>query len=381
MSSMPPALPASSLDDVGAFPPPDRTVALNLGIAGLFLALISVAIVFDWVAAKGVVVVGFLSVALAYLVLPVVKIIRRTSATYLGGWKPSRILAITMIYAFVALLLVPIWSIWGDKIVSQVPDVARAVPEHIARFASQVRASERWDEQFSFEQETRAILRATTRRLSDRIQTEVAEVGAEVVGARLVVPWLAWVPIIAFLLVAQWPTFQRSAARAVPTPHLKWRTDQFLHQVNEVLSAYTRAQALSALIVGLMCGSGFALMKLPNAAMLGIVAGLLEVIPIAGPLAVAISATAVAEPSQVYLVLAFLGGLRVLQDYVIYPRLIRQAMHLHPVGVVLAIWMGAMVGGVVGVCLAVPTVGVMQVLLRHWREYRDIERLVHTLPR
>lgn len=378
---MPPALPASSLDDIGAFPPPDRTVALNLGAAATFLALVVVAIVFDWVAAKGVIVVGFLSVALAYLVLPVVKILRRAAPARLGGWRPSRVLAITIIYAGAATVLLPIWAIWGDKIVSQVPDVAREVPRHVSRFVSQVRATERWDEQFAFEEETRSLLRATTRRVSERIQGEVAEVGAEVVRARLVVPWLAWVPVIAFLLVAQWPTFQRSAARAVPTPHLRWRTDQLLHQVNEVLSAYTRAQALSALIVGLICGIGFVLMKLPNAAMLGIVAGLLEVIPIAGPLAVAISATSVASPAQVLIVLAFLGTLRVLQDYLIYPRLIRRAMHLHPVAVVLAIWVGAMVGGVVGVCLAVPTVGVLQVALRHWREYRDIERLVNTHPR
>ena len=145
------------------------------------------------------------------------------------------------------------------------------------------------------------------------------------------------------------------------------RVGQLLRQVNMVLAAYTRAQALSALIVGVICGVGFALMKLPNAAMFGIVAGLLETIPIAGPLAVAISATSVASPSQVLLVLAFLGALRVLQDYVIYPRLIRQALHLHPIGVVLAIWFGAMAGGVVGVCLAVPTVGVLQVA---WRQYQ-----------
>ena len=98
--------------------------------------------------------------------------------------------------------------------------------------------------------------------MSEQIQDEVAEVGAEVVRARLVVPWLAGVPAIAFLLVSQWPGFHRSAARAFPTPHLKWRTDQFLQHVNNVLAAYTRAQALSALIVGVICGVGFALMAL-----------------------------------------------------------------------------------------------------------------------
>jgi len=373
---MPQVLPVTPLDDTTAFPPPDGTVALNLGSAALFFLVVIVGVAFNWVALKGVIVVGFLSVALAYLILPVVRVMRREAAARFDGWKPSRILAVLLVYAAVGLVLAPIWAIWGGKITSTVPDVAREVPRHVARFASQVRASERWHERFTFERETRRVIRGTTHRVSQRIQAEVADVGKEVVRARLVVPWLAGVPLISLLLVAQWPAFHRSAARAVPTPHLKWRTDEFLRQVNMVLAAYTRAQAISAFIVGTVCGVGFALMKLPNAAMFGIVAGLLETIPIAGPMAVAISATSVASPSQVLLVLAFLGTLRVLQDYVVYPRLIQSALHLHPLAVVVAIWLGAMVGGVIGVCLAVPTVGLMQVTWRHYRDYRNIERLV-----
>ena len=281
-----------------------------------------------------------------------------------------------IVYAAVGLVLAPVWAIWGGKIASQVPDVAREVPRQVSRFASQVRASERWHERFTFERQTRMILRSATRRVSVQLQDEVREVGAEVVRARLVVPWLAGVPLITLLLVSQWPAFHHSAARVLPTPHLKWRTDQLLRNVNLVLAAYTRAQAISALIVGVTCGVAFALMQLPNAAMLGIVAGLLETIPIAGPLAVAISATAVSSSAQVILVLAFLGTLRVVQDYVIYPRLIREALHLHPIAVVMAIWLGALLGGVIGVCLAVPSVSILQVTYRHIREYRAIERLV-----
>ena len=51
------------------------------------------------------------------------------------------------------------------------------------------------------------LVSAMTQRVSQQIQAEVAEVGAEVVRARLVVPWLAGVPVIALLLVAQWPAF------------------------------------------------------------------------------------------------------------------------------------------------------------------------------
>lgn len=364
------------VDAPTTFSPPDGTVALNLGVALVVAGLVVIAVVFNWVALKGVLLVGFLSVALAYLVLPLIRIIRQACAAVFGGWRPSRLLAVLIVYALVGVIMAPIWAVWGDKIVSQVPDVAREVPRRVSRFASQVRASERWHERFKFERDTRTMLRSGTRRVSVRLQAEAREIGAEVVRARVVVPWLAAVPLIALLLVSQWPVFQRSAARALPTPHLKWRVDQLLRNVNRVLAAYTRAQALSALIVGVICGIGFALMKLPNAAMLGIVAGLLEAIPIAGPLAVAISATSVSSSAQVLLVLAFLGALRVVQDYVIYPRLIREALHLHPVAVVLAIWLGALVGGIIGVCLAVPTVGILQVTYRHVREYRAIEKLV-----
>ena len=47
-----------------------------------------------------------------------------------------------------------------------------------------------------------------------------------------------------------------------------------------------------------------------------------------------------------------------------------------PLAVVMALWLGAALGGLVGVCLAVPVVGMLQVTHRHWREYRDIEALV-----
>jgi predicted PurR-regulated permease PerM len=89
----------------------------------------------------------------------------------------------------------------------------------------------------------------------------------------------------------------------------------------------------------------------------------------------AVVATA-AAPDRVVGILLFLAALRVLQDYVIYPRLISRALHLHPLAVVVAIWAGAGLGGLVGVCLAVPLVGMLQVTHRHWREYRDIELLV-----
>ncbi|MGE3512080.1 MAG: AI-2E family transporter [Vicinamibacterales bacterium] len=364
--------PTTRLDELEVTGPLDRASAVTLVILLGVVALLILAMAFDWIAAKGVLIVGFLSVAVAYLVAPAMQALRMRVR-----WHLTRFQAAAAIYLLVAIIIVPIWLTWGGKISQQVPDVAREVPGQVGRFVQRLRDSERWHERFTVDARTRQLLQRLSRGVSERVETEVRAVAGEILSGRGLIPWLASVPLLAFVLVVRWKSIHRSAARGLlATPHLQWRTDQFLRQVNLVLAAYTRAQAISALFVGTICGLCFVLLRLPNAAMLGIVAGLLELVPIAGPLAVAISATSVASSGQVVIILAFLGGLRIVQDYVVYPRLIRRAMHLHPLAVVAAIWLGAALGGIVGVLLAVPTVGILQVARRQWREYRDIERLV-----
>jgi predicted PurR-regulated permease PerM len=53
-------------------------------------------------------------------------------------------------------------------------------------------------------------------------------------------------------------------------------------------------------------------------------------------------------------VLLFLGVLRVVEDYFIYPRLVGSSVHLHPLAVILAVLAGGELGGVIGVLLSVP---------------------------
>ena len=62
-------------------------------------------------------------------------------------------------------------------------------------------------------------------------------------------------------------------------------------------------------------------------------------------------------------------ALRIVQDYVVYPRLIRHGMHLSTLAVILTVWTGAVLAGAAGVIIAIPVAGCLSVSLRHWREY------------
>jgi hypothetical protein len=109
---------------------------------------------------------------------------------------------------------------------------------------------------------------------------------------------------------------------------------------------------------------------------------LLQFIPLVGPLAVALGATLVVSfhsLNQALWVVAFLGALRLAQDYVVFPRLVRRGVHLHPMGVILAILSGAELAGIVGIFLAIPAVAVLSVMHRHLLEYRGTGGLVSEL--
>src|SRR5262249_55486703 len=71
--------------------------------------------------------------------------------------------------------------------------------------------------------------------------------------------------------------------------------------------------------------------------------------------------------------------LRVVQDYLIYPRIIGTGIHLHPLAVILAILAGAEIAGVAGIFLAIPVIAVLTVTYRHWLEHRGAETIAEVI--
>jgi predicted PurR-regulated permease PerM len=351
-----------------------RSAGVYLASIALITTLLVLAIVFDQFAATGVLLVAFLSFILVYLIAPASEWLRRTARARRRR-APSRAMATLAIYGLIGAVVFPAWAFNGERLSAALTRMRVLVPEHTARFVDNLHAAEGWHETLGLPATMHAPIGTITRRLTRGVEGEARALGAELAEVRALLPWLSTVPVVAFLVLTRWHRFRRSTSRALPTPHLRWRGDEFLRNLDNLLEAYTRAQVLSGIIVGGLCWIGFALLRLPYPGTLGLTAGILEIVPVAGPLLAAVIATATA-PDRVVAVLVFLGALRLVQDYVIYPRLIKRTLKLHPLAVVLALWAGAALGGVVGVCLAVPIVGIIKTLHRHWREFRDIETLV-----
>jgi len=354
--------------------------AIYIIVTSTLAVLVVMAVVFDQFAATGVLLVVFLSFVLTYLIAPAVERLRHAAPAARHGRPHSRGLAVLAIYGAVAAAVLPVWVLAGHRVGPALERMSALVPQHTARFIDQLRASEVWADSLRLPPAIQDAVGTISRGVSRSVQHEARALATELSGIRRLVPWLSIVPVVTFLLITRWTRFRRSTTRVLPTPHLQWRGNEFLRSLNSLLAAYTRAQSLSGLVVATLCWIGFAALGLPYPGTLALASGLLEMVPLAGPLIVAVVATAMA-PERVLPVLAFLLLLRIVQDYMVYPHLIRKAMKLHPMAVVIALWAGAALGGLVGVCLAIPVVGVLQVTLRHWREYREIEALVEDTGR
>jgi predicted PurR-regulated permease PerM len=192
-------------------------------------------------------------------------------------------------------------------------------------------------------------------------------------------PWLVLVPVLAFLMLKDAAAIRRTILTAMPH-RVQLRGHLLFAELNRTLAAYVRAQLIACVLVGSACGVGFALLGTPYAILLGVLAAVLEFIPLIGPLVVATVAVVIAalhDPMLAVWTASFLTVLRVVEDYFIYPRLIGRHIHLHPIVVILAVLVGAELDGIAGIFLSVPVVALITVVGRHWLDWRgrDAESL------
>jgi predicted PurR-regulated permease PerM len=323
---------------------------------------------------EGVAVLLMLSVFFAYLTAPAVATLRQRLRIGRRQRPISNNAALALLYGTLVLSIVVIWRLSADGITHWVHVTAPAAVDRLFTTAR----TEPLDRVIASAPVSPATRTAIKNRLDaaiDYLEREIRSTLQEMIAAAPYALWLAATPIVSFMLLRSAPSFQRSALRALPRGHLQWRGEEYLRDVNSALAGYVRAQTAAGLLVGLLCVTGFVLLGLPSAVSMGVAAGVLELVPAIGPLTVMV-VVATQAGDLVWRALLFLLVLRLVQDYVVYPRLVRRGMRLSTPAVILTIWIGAALAGAAGVIMAIPAAGFLSVSVRHWREYRDIERLI-----
>ena len=315
-----------------------------------------------------------LSMFFAYLLAPAIDIVSRTVRLGRRGRPLSRVAALALIYAILSLPIGLAWRFGSAPIAEWVHVTAPGAVDHLFG-GGDFDTIDRFIGTAPVPAAARPRVKRWVEGAVGYIQRQARATLNTLIDAAQYAAWLAVTPVLAALLLTVWPSFRRSTLRVLPRGHLQWRGEEYLHDVNSALAGYIRAQAAAGVIVGLLCVGGFLLIGVPSAVSLGVAAGILELVPGIGPVTTMLIAVTQAG-DRALAVIAFLVALRVVQDTLVYPRLIRHGMHLSTPALVVSLWTGAVLGGAGGVILALPVAGFVSVSLRHWRDYRLIERLV-----
>jgi predicted PurR-regulated permease PerM len=141
----------------------------------------------------------------------------------------------------------------------------------------------------------------------------------------------------------------------------------FLAEAGEKVGAYTRGLALLVLIVGVFSTIAYFIIGLPNVLVLGLLAGIFELVPLVGPLLGAIPALLVATslgPDVVLQVIIATFIIQTLENNIIVPRLMDRAVGVNPIASFLAFLTFGSLFGFVGALLAVPLAAVIQITLQ-----------------
>ena len=338
-----------------------------------------------WVIYKltAVLLLVVLSIFFAYLVAPLVDLVQQPLRLGQRELRIPRGLAIGIVYI---ILFVG----GGVAIYFLAPQLGAQFPEFkqqaAAYFKTLTGAADRVTQFFKGHRMPEGVVKAVNESVLGLVAKggEVASLAFEkMLGMIIFLPWLVLIPILSFFLLKDADSFRRSVLAMLPRGRLRWRGDEFFEDINQTLAAYIRAQLIACFLIGAICSIGFWLIGFPSPLVLGLIAGILEFVPLVGPLTVAILVALLALLhsgfGQAFVVLLFLGVLRVVHDYVVYPKIIGQGIHLHPLAVILAILAGAEIAGVAGIFLAIPVIAILTVSYRHWLEHRGSETIAEVL--
>ena len=330
--------------------PDRRTVNILLTIL-LFAAVLAVAYV-----ARAVLVIFCFSILFAYLIDPAVRFLQRHSLFLrdLRGPHVAEVyLALLITVVLLAHTLAPGTPGHTGKFLRELPTLSDRLAT--GEIAAEIGRNHGWDDDQTLRAKTFLVQHRSN---VQNVMEAITQFATTALGA------IAVIPILAIFFLSDGQRLADSVIRLVAGKNNYQRVQSLVKEVNVMLQHYIRGNvtlgALSLVYVSL----ALLIVGVPHAFALGILAGCLEFIPIAGWMiaAATIVGVAVLSHSHWIWIVVLLGIWRILMDYWIAPRVFGRELELHPLVAIFTLMIGASVGGLAGAYLSLPIAAVIRVV-------------------
>ena len=336
-------------------------------------------------AALGSILPLIISVILAELLFPIVSYIE----THLPGYRryPSvaRIVSIAVVYlVFFAVLAVFIY-ITFQPIVEEV----RHFIEDVPRLFERAKATfEEWSEEFNRQvpEEVQGQVGEWLRSAGDMVGTAVLNILnktiSRVSSTISILLGLVVVPILLFYMLKDKESLSGGMYSALPDGVAR-HARNVLGLAHEVIGSYVRAQLISASIVGGGVFIGLFILDVDFAIALGLIAGVLGLIPIIGAILGAIPGLLVVlatDPGKLIWVALVYIVVQFIESNMISPRVQGRALRLHPIVIMATLVIASDIFGLWGMLIGVPMVAIARDVFTYFhREWSGADSTVSSV--
>jgi predicted PurR-regulated permease PerM len=323
------------------------------------LVLVSVALCF-WLLYRfnQVFFVLFIAIVMGTVIRPAVTWLNRRGLPQMAGVILVYLLLLALLIGFV-LLLFPLIVEQGTTIAAAVPGYYQGLREWMANYPNPMigRLS--------------VLLPATLPGLETIQQTgqQMLASAGQAVGFVTSAAKAIFMAMAILLLALRWtldgPRSIRSLLLLVPKRQRE-STGELITAMETKVGYYIAGQGVLCLFIGIMALAAYLLIGLPNALVLALLAGVLEAVPMIGPLLGAIPAALVAlsiAPSKLVWVIVATLVIQQLENTVLVPRVMRKAVGVNPFVSLLAIFAFSSFFGIAGALMAIPIAAIIQLLL------------------
>lgn len=337
--------------------------------SGVITVGLALALVLLW-ALRDIVVMISLAVLLAFVLDPVVRLLARVPLP--RGRRVPRSAAAAVVV--LALVVVVAWllSLGAPRIAAEVGRLAERIPGTVQLLLSE---SSAYAARHGLSQFVDPAIQNLRQNAGEHLQTlGVASVrwAGRLVGNLGQLLQLLLLPILAFYLLSESGAVRDSMSRFLPEGTRGW-LQPAQRAIDRALSSYVRGQTLVCLIMGIAVGAALSVAGYPGATVLGVLAGLAEIVPFIGYWTAFVAIGLVGfsvSPGLAITGIVIYTVLNNINSYVVLPRVMGQHLKMHPFVIIVSVLAGGSLLGPVGVLLALPGAAVVQALIEEFAGVR-----------
>jgi len=318
--------------------------------------------------ARATLIAFLFAIFFAYLMSPAV--------AHLERLLKGRGRAIGVIYALLLVVIVVFFVAVGPKVTREGTRIGQSIPSLLAKLnsgelARQVGADHGWSKATTdFVQGFLVSHQDDITQIAQRVGLRLAEVAKQA--------WLFLiVPLLSVFFLKDGRVFSDFLLQTVQSRPQREFLENVLNDLNQMLAHFIRAQLILAGLTWVVYSAVLAVARVPNPLVFGTIGGVLEFVPVVGPLVAAITIVTFALLMGYHhwlVLIIFLGAWRMIQDYVSSPRIMGESMELHPLAAIFGVMAGGEVAGILGVYLSIPVMASLRIVFRRWRLYAEKRR-------